>query len=198
VYVVRLFLTLNALARASIESISKESLTRNILPALYEEAKPHPELVREVDFGAFKEIIDDGLPLRKAVFQTLATLLDVAPHRLNMTEFINVTQNGLVDTPDIQISTFQIFTNIAQSHGSALLEVLDQLPNIIMKSVKAHIQASKTKEPEQALDCLRAVVRAVAAFNKIPGVEQATKYTVFVKQIGATPLLAQMQKEQDA
>jgi hypothetical protein len=30
------------------------------------------------------------------------------------------------------------------------------------------------------------------------GVEQATKYTFFVKQIAATPLLAQMQKEQDA
>src|SRR5690349_8918702 len=48
---------------------------------------------------------------------------------------------GLTDNEDIQISTFQTFEHIASYHGSALLETLDQLPSIIMKSVKAHIAA---------------------------------------------------------
>jgi cullin-associated NEDD8-dissociated protein 1 len=191
-------LTLNALARASIDTIPTDSLKRNILPALYDESKPHPELIREVDYGAFKETIDDGLPLRKAVYQCLSTLLDVAQLRLNMQEYIAFVQQGLVDHPDIQIGAFQIFTNIASvQNGSYLLEVLDALPTLIMKSVKAHIAATRLPQPEQALDCLRAVIRSISAFNKVHGVEQCAKYTFFVKQISATPLLAKMQKEKE-
>jgi len=191
-------LTLNALARANIETLSAESLKRTILPALYQECKPHPELIHEVDYGAFKESVDDGLALRKAAFQCLATLLDVAPHRLNMQEFITFAQGGLIDQSDIQVSTWQIFSSVAQHHGSYLLEILDSVPALILPSVKAHIAASKTKEPEKALDCLRAMVRAISTFGRVQGVEQCRKYTLFVQQICATPLLAQMQKEQEA
>jgi len=192
-------LTLNALARANIECIRAKTLKELILPSLYEETKPKPELIHERDYGAFKETIDDGLPLRKAAFQCLGTLLDVCPHRLSMNEYINFMQQGLNDNPDIQVTTFQTFGYIALYHGSSLLEILNNLPDMLMKSIKAHMNAAKAKEPDPvAVDCLRAFLRAMMIFNKIPGVELCTKYTHFYKQVCATPILAQMQKEIDS
>jgi cullin-associated NEDD8-dissociated protein 1 len=192
-------LTVNALARASIECIRAKTLKDAILPALYEETKIKPELIHERDYGAFKETVDDGLPLRKAAYQCLGTLLDVCPHRLSMQEYIQVMQQGLIDNSDIQVTTFQIFGYIALYHGSSLLEILNSLPDMLMKSIKTHMTAAKAKEPDPvAIDCLRAFLRAMGVFNKIPGVELCTKYTHFYKQVCATPILAQMQKELDA
>jgi cullin-associated NEDD8-dissociated protein 1 len=40
-----------------------------LLPALYNETNVKMELVREVEMGPFKHIVDDGLDLRKAAFE---------------------------------------------------------------------------------------------------------------------------------
>jgi cullin-associated NEDD8-dissociated protein 1 len=191
-------LTMNSLFRANIEVVQRDVLTSLILPALYEETKPKLELIHEVDYGAFKKTIDDGKPLRKAAFQCLGTLLDVSSHRLNMQEYIKYIQSGLADAEDIQITTYQLFTDLGQYHGSSMLEVLDSMPKLIMGSVKSHIAAAKTKEPEVALECLRALMRAMIQWNTIPGVELCGLYTHFFKQVCATPILAQMLKEMQA
>jgi cullin-associated NEDD8-dissociated protein 1 len=81
-------LTVNALAHASPDILAGALLTETILPVLYEATRPDPRLIRVVDLGPFKHKIDDGLPLRKAAFQCLDTLLQVAPHRLNLREFM--------------------------------------------------------------------------------------------------------------
>ena len=41
----------------------------SLLQALYEETKVKQELVREVEMGPFKHVVDDGLDLRKAAFE---------------------------------------------------------------------------------------------------------------------------------
>jgi hypothetical protein len=165
----------------------------------------------------------------------------VCSHRINFQEYISYMQQGLVDLPDIQVSTFQTFTYLASYHGSSLLEILNSLPDLLMKHVMAHLKAVrhsvdccslriladarslpspqiKAKEPDQqSLDCLRAFLRALLAFNKIPGHEQSQKCalcpfrrfvltnvvlacradTHFFKQIMATPQLAALMKESD-
>ena len=116
-------LTVNALAHANVDLITTGALKTVILPVLYKEIKPDEKLVRSVqnpslsvnceqirvvNLGPFKHKIDDGLPLRKAAFQALETLLEVAPHRLDLSEFVRSVQIGLVDHDDIQIVTYQI------------------------------------------------------------------------------------------
>lgn len=59
--------TLNSAAHNKPKMV-KEWLPE-LLPALYEETKVKQELVREVEMGPFKHIVDDGLDLRKAAFE---------------------------------------------------------------------------------------------------------------------------------
>jgi len=186
--------TVTALAHAHVELLSS-LLKSDILPHLYKETEPDPKLVRAVEYGCFKVNVDDGLPIRKAAFQCLETLLDVAPHRLDIKEFINQIQKGLVDHDDIQIVSYNIFHSIAQWHGPALLQVIDEMPPLIMKSVRQKLKEAKEKEPERAKDVLRTAVRAMYAMRHIPQVDLCTKFTDFYLRVLQTQLLAKMLQE---
>jgi len=191
-------LTVNALGHANIDLLAPTTLRDLILPVLYIEIEPNEKHIRILDLGPFKHKVDDGLPLRKAAFQCLETLLDVAPHRLDLSEFIKKIQIGLVDHDDIQIVTYQILYNMAQYHGGKLLEVLDELPNQIMKGVKNKLKEAKGNEPERAKDVLRSAVRSLYTINQVAGVEQCAKFTEFYMRVLKTALLAQMLKELNA
>lgn len=71
------------------------------LPALYNETKVKPELIREVDLGPFKHKVDDGLELRKAAFEVMYTLLETLLDTLDLHEFIRHVAEGLKDQYDI-------------------------------------------------------------------------------------------------
>ena len=189
-------LTINALFRAHVELLDSGLLSGAILPALFAQTQPIPALIREIDYGAFKSTVDDGKPLRKAAFQALATLLDVSPHRLDLHRLILALQSGLTDQDDLQLSSYATYMQMAQQCPQVVLESLDTLPKLMMAPIKAHIQAAKgKKEPESAMECLRAVVRCMLVFNAMDGVELCTSYTHFFKQVCATPLLVLIIKE---
>ena len=95
----------------------------------------------------------------------------MTPHRIDLPEFIAAVKQGINDDADIQMISYQTFIELAKYHGSALLEIIDQLPKLIMDSVKKYITEAKSKEPEQALEVLRSIVRALLVFNQIPGEE---------------------------
>jgi len=191
--------TLNSLLRANNEIIRRDQLHNEILPVLYSETKINPALIEEVDYVAFKQTVDHGLPLRKSAFECLTTLLELSPKKLDMQVFIREVQKGLSDTgPEIQIATFHVFQHIAKHHASSLIEILDSMPAGLMVNVKSQLSAAKTKDGEMAKECLRALVASMVMWNQIPGVEMCTKYTQFFKQVCATPLLAGMLKEIEA
>jgi len=188
-------LTINALAYANVELVSG-LLKDQILPVLYKETVPDPKLVRVVDYGPFKVNFDDGLPLRKAAFQCLETLLDVAPHRLDLKEYITEVQKGLLDHDDIQIVTYNMLHYTATWHGNALLQVIEELPTLIMQSVRKKLKEANEKEPERAKDVLRSAVRALYAMHSIPGVaDMCPKFREFYARVLQTARLAKMLKE---
>jgi len=177
-------------------SINRTHLTNTILPALYSETKAHPELIHEMDYGNFKVIIDDGLPLRKAVFQALDSILETSSHLVDMRKFNDSMKVGLADGDyDVQIMTYQTYEKLARSHPQVLLEMLDDFPKLILASVKGHIKVAKSKEPLRAVECLRVIVSVMLTFNTIKGVELCSKYQKFFQQVCRTKLLQEILKE---
>lgn len=64
------------------------------------------ELIRTVDLGPFKHIVDDGLELRKAAFECVDTLLDSCLDQVNPSSFIvPYLKSGL----DGEFSSFVFF-----------------------------------------------------------------------------------------
>lgn len=66
-----------------------------LLPLLYQQTVINKDLIRTVDLGPFKHEIDDGLELRKAAFECMDVLLDTAPARINMADFVTHLLSGL-------------------------------------------------------------------------------------------------------
>jgi len=162
---------------------------------LYAETKPDPSLVRVVDLGPFTQNVDDGLPLRKAAYQALGTILSVAPHRVDVREFVGYISTGLTDYDDVQMLAYAILYDMAQHHQTALLEVLDSLPDVILNGVKQKLKEAKGAEPQRALDVLRATVRSLYAIHCVPGVEVCGRFCDFYLRVLKTALLAKMLQE---
>ena len=53
--------------------------------------------------GPFKHTVDDGLDIRKAAFECMYTLLDSCLDRLDIFEFLNHVEDGLMDHYDIKV-----------------------------------------------------------------------------------------------
>ena len=105
----------------------------------------------------------------------------------------------MTDQNDIQLLTYRILAALATGpHAATMLQTLDELPPLIMQSVKPHLKAAKgtgSGEPERAKDVLRVAVRALHAMHNIPGVEQCTQYTHIYLRVLQTEIMVKMLKE---
>jgi len=61
----------------------------NVIPIIYKATITDKSLIKEVDLGPFKHRVDDGLPLRKAAFQCMDTLLDNCAGKIEFNDFIS-------------------------------------------------------------------------------------------------------------
>jgi cullin-associated NEDD8-dissociated protein 1 len=185
---------LNSIAHSNLELVSS-LLVSTILPIVYAETRPNPSLIRTVDYGPFKHQVDDGLPLRRAAFTCMDTLVDVASNRLIYADFAESLKCGFSDDTDIQQISYGILTKFALNSPRELLEVLDLLPDPIMKSIKLQLKLSKGNDPEQARVTLRSAIRALDKIRRIPGAEQIAKFDYLYSRVQKTANLAEMLKE---
>jgi len=189
------FLSINTILRVNHRLIVGDLET--ILPNIFQATVTNQDLIREVDLGPFKHRVDDGLPLRKAAFTCMDSLLDSTPHKIDLFEFVKYLKNGLVDeSPDIQMLTYQIFYKVGTFHGAAIVGVLDELPTDLMKGIKAKMNEAKgTKDSERAKDILRAACKALYTLRNVPNVNKARKFVTFYSRVEKTKILIPMLTE---
>ncbi|RZC88476.1 hypothetical protein C5167_016279 [Papaver somniferum] len=143
------------------------------------------ELIRTVDLGPFKHIVDDGLELRKAAFECVDTLLDSCLDQVNPSSFIvPYLKSGLDDHYDVKMPCHLILSKLADKCPAAVLAVLDSLVDPLQKTInyKPKLDAVK-QEVDRNEDMIRSALRAISSLSRISGGDCSLKYKSLMSEI---------------
>ncbi|KAI3912613.1 hypothetical protein MKW92_005460 [Papaver armeniacum] len=162
-----------------------KGLLPELLPLLYDQTVVKKELIRTVDLGPFKHIVDDGLELRKAAFECVDTLLDSCLDQVNPSSFIvPYLKSGLDDHYDVKMPCHLILSKLADKCPAAVLAVLDSLVDPLQKTVnyKPKLDAVK-QEVDRNEDMIRSALRAISSLSRISGGDCSLKYKSLMSEI---------------
>ncbi|KAH7637047.1 cullin-associated and neddylation-dissociated 1 isoform X1 [Dermatophagoides farinae] len=182
------FITLNSILH------NKASLIRDFLgqvfPMLYQETHPKPEYVREVEMGPFKHTVDDGLDLRKAVFECMYTLLDSCLDKVEIFEYLNNVELGLKDTYDIKMLTYLILIRLSDLCPSAILQRLENIVGLLKETCFAKLKSNAVKQEFEKQDELRrSAIRAFVAIYRIRDADKDATANELMNAIKTMPEL---------
>jgi len=213
-------LTISWLIRSKLTALSQSLFTSILNPILFKELEVTPALVYEQDFGAFKKKMDDGLALRAAAHECLATVLDSAPNYLNLKMLVEEFKKGLkeldVDSNCVDLfnSTCMLYIKLCGQEPKFIIEALKSFDPLFLaafKDLKKPYDAKKAGEVidpkavlashggEKNLEALRALSNLVMTMHRLPGAAKvAVGCTFTIAALRATPLLNALMTEQDA
>ncbi|PSS19007.1 Cullin-associated NEDD8-dissociated protein [Actinidia chinensis var. chinensis] len=168
-----------------------KGLLPELLPLLYDQTIVKQELIRTVDLGPFKHIVDDGLELRKAAFECVDTLLDSCLDQVNPSSFIvPYLKSGLDDHYDVKMPCHLILSKLADKCPSAVLAVLDSLVDPLQKTINFRPKQDAVKqEVDRNEDMVRSALRAIASLNRTSGGDCSLKFKNLMSEIGKSPTL---------
>ncbi|CAE6064044.1 unnamed protein product [Arabidopsis arenosa] len=155
-----------------------KGLLPELLPLLYDQTVIKKELIRTVDLGPFKHVVDDGLELRKAAFECVFTLLDSCLDQVNPSSFIvPFLKSGLEDHYDLKMLCHLILSLLADKSPSAVLAVLDSLVEPLHKTISFKPKQDAVKqEHDRNEDMIRSALRAISSLDRINGVDYSHKF----------------------
>ncbi|KAK4788547.1 hypothetical protein SAY86_019866 [Trapa natans] len=162
-----------------------KGLLPELLPLLYDQTIVKQELIRTVDLGPFKHVVDDGLELRKAAFECVDTLLDTCLDQVNPSSFIIPhLRSGLDDHYDVKMPCHLILSKLAEKCPAAVLAVLESLVDPLQKTInfKPKIDAVK-QEVDRNVDMIRSALRAIGSLNRISGGDCSIKFKNLMAEI---------------
>uniref|UniRef100_A0A804P457 Cullin-associated NEDD8-dissociated protein 1 n=1 Tax=Zea mays TaxID=4577 RepID=A0A804P457_MAIZE len=170
-----------------------KGLLPEILPLLYDQTVIKQELIRTVDLGPFKHVVDDGLELRKAAFECVDTLLDSCLDQVNPSSFIvPFLLSGLGDHYDVKMPCHLILSKLADKCPSAVLAVLDSIVEPIEKTISHKPKGDAVKqEVDRNEDMIRSALRAISSLSRISGSDYSIRFKNLMNKITATPALAE-------
>ncbi|ODH53216.1 hypothetical protein GX48_00752 [Paracoccidioides brasiliensis] len=160
-----------------------------ILPAVINDTRINPALVREVQMGPFRHKVDVGLEVRKSAYETLYAFVDVAFGTLNIAEIFDRILAGIEDEQDIRtLSSLMIskLITFAPDETRARLDALSE-PFRTVLSTKPKENAVK-QELEKAQDASLGVLKISRELQKaFPGAETSGEHhawKAYVEWIG--------------
>ncbi|KAI4296141.1 hypothetical protein L6164_036124 [Bauhinia variegata] len=168
-----------------------KGLLPDLLPLLYDQTIVKQELIRTVDLGPFKHIVDDGLELRKAAFECVDTLLDSCLDQVNPSSFIvPYLKSGLYDHYDVKMPCHLILSKLADKCPSAVLAVLDSLVEPLQKTIIFKPKQDAVKqEVDRNEDMIRSALRAIASLNRISGGDCSVRFKHLMNEISKSQTL---------
>jgi len=178
--------TLNVVCvtRSSTSLLSDVQMQQNLVEQLFKDTQVDQKLIREVDLGPFKHKVDDGLPVRKAAYTALASLLNVYPDTVASGRLMDFIHVGLADHEDVQVLCCQILTTLAHINPTAVIQKLEKIVDPLDKALaKALKQLSSGQEVERVSDALRLYTRTLQTVHDIPEARQCQPFQDFLHKI---------------
>lgn len=175
--------------------IDRQFMQTKILPELYKETKVVASRIKVVDYGAMKENVDAGLPLRRAVFKCLVAIMDNLPRYVDFSEFITAISNGVNDGTEILTITVNVVNTLCRPQRDHVVIFLNGLFKLVQKTLMGHIKTLKKKdkkfeeEKARSREWAVALFRGIAAWNVLP---EAAKQPKFQQLIGAISKKAEL------
>ncbi|DBA02475.1 TPA: hypothetical protein N0F65_008689 [Lagenidium giganteum] len=149
------------------------------------------KLERVVDLGPFKHKVDDGLPLRKAAYSCVETMIETMPQQLDIAAFLPYLQLGLKDQDDIQMLCHQILVKICEVKPGSVVGALDLILEPLEKTINKKVKEDQVgTEVERVKDLIRSALRAVEAIHAVRDADSHPKFHALYESIKKTKSLA--------
>jgi cullin-associated NEDD8-dissociated protein 1 len=85
-------------------------------------------LITEVDLGPFKHKVDEGIPIRKAAYALIDTMVEKIPERVDMSHITEVVIKGLDDSAEeCMILCLHIIGRLINRAPTIVISNLDHL-----------------------------------------------------------------------
>lgn len=141
------------------------------------------ELITEVDLGPFKHKVDEGIPLRKAAFALLDTMVEKMPERSDLNLITEVAIKGLDDSAEeCMILCLHLIGRLIQCSPTIVVSNMDHLVDSFDKQFQKNLKLiGNAQSTEKAQNIMRAVLRVVEQLQRTQEVEGSQRFFDFFK-----------------
>ncbi|KAI1767464.1 TIP120-domain-containing protein [Hypoxylon sp. FL1150] len=131
-----------------------------LMPHVMAESMVKPHLIREVQMGPFKHMVDDGLEVRKSAYETLYALMETAFSRVSSLEFYDRIIAGLNDENDIRSLCNLMLSKLIIIDPEETTRRLDTIADCYRKTLSTKLKDGAVKqEVEKQEEAIKSVLR---------------------------------------
>lgn len=140
-----------------------------------------PSLIKEVDLGPFKHKIDDGIPIRKAAFGLIDTMIEKIPERVDASLVTEVVIRGLEDAAEeCMIQCLSIIYRLVAWSPLIVINQIEALIESFSKQFAKNIANVATND--KAKNIMRSIIRVVEQLHRTAEIEGNTKFADFFRE----------------
>ncbi len=155
--------SLTAVTHVHPGSVRDESA--RMLTSSLQLTKIDPSLIKEVDLGPFKHKQDDGIPIRKAAFALVDTMLERLPERVDASLVAEVAIKGIDDpAEECMLQSVAIVHRLAQYSPTIVVNHIEPLLEAFTKQFTKNI--ANVDKNEKAKNVMRSVIRVVEQLHR--------------------------------
>jgi len=189
--------------RNSAQNDDLSSLLPTVLPDILAQLKVNEALIKEIDFGPFKQKIDSGLELRTASYDFIDILLTQPKSSLGFAitddDVEMIIENLIVGLKDpessIKISTHESFERLCgdsvANGGSYVLKHAEKICADMLETMWTEIPEKALKHEREAIEeLIKSTLKVVKAMEDIPDAAECSKLVETKKEIVEDELLS--------
>lgn len=152
-----------------------------MLTAALQMTKIDPTLIKEIDLGPFKHKIDDGIPIRKAAFALIETMLERIPGKVDSALIADAAIKGLDDSAEeCMIQCLAIIYRLVMITPIYVISLIEPLIDAFNKQFTKNI--SNVDKNDKAKNIMRSIIRVVELLHRTTEIEGNAKFADFFKE----------------